>query len=188
MKFIANYAGKTYDENGNMTLSFSVTGEENKKASECVQFVEGKLASRIQCFTVEVDTIHKKRSPNANAYFHLLIDRIAKEMNLGADETKKRFVLEYGTILTMENGKPFGIKIPKGANPTIVYPYAKWFDTRLDKEIEFDCYIIYKATHEYNSKEMARLIEGVIWEAQELGIETITPKEKEIMLGRWKSE
>jgi hypothetical protein len=42
-----------------------------------------------------------------------------------------------------------------------------------------------RGSHTYNSVEMARLIDGVISEAKELGIETITVSEKDKMLEQW---
>jgi hypothetical protein len=49
-------------------------------------------------------------------------------------------------------------------------------------------YFLYKHTHTLDSKEMARLIDGVIYEAEQLGIETATPEEKAKMLARWQGE
>ena len=46
-------------------------------------------------------------------------------------------------------------------------------------------YIVMRGSHTYNSVEMARLIDGVISEAVELGIPTITVTEKDKMLEQW---
>ena len=46
-------------------------------------------------------------------------------------------------------------------------------------------YIVMRGSHTYNSVEMARLIEGVISEAKELGIDTVTDQQKMEMLERW---
>ena len=48
----------------------------------------------------------------------------------------------------------------------------------------FKCYLVYKQTHLMDSKEMARLIDGAIEVAKELGIETDTPEQ----LARYKEE
>ena len=43
-------------------------------------------------------------------------------------------------------------------------------------------YIVMRGSHTFNSAEMARLIDGVIHEAEQLEIETITPNQKAQML------
>ena len=43
----------------------------------------------------------------------------------------------------------------------------------------------YKGSHFYDSKQMARLIDGLIHEAEGLGIATISPEEEKRMLGDW---
>ena len=52
---------------------------------------------------------------------------------------------------------------------------------------EFTHYCILKPTHEYDSAEMAALIDGTVEEAKELGIPTITPNEIARMKELWKS-
>jgi hypothetical protein len=47
---------------------------------------------------------------------------------------------------------------------------------------EFTHYKIYKGSSEFDAREMNILLEGIIQEAKELGIETITPEEKERMI------
>lgn len=65
-----------------------------------------------------------------------------------------------------------------------IYSYVKRFDTRVENGKEFACYLVYKQTHDMDTKEMARLIDGTVDEARELGIETDTPE----VLARYKEE
>jgi hypothetical protein len=48
--------------------------------------------------------------------------------------------------------------------------------------------MVYKETHTLDTKEMARLIDGVVSEAQALGIETRTPDEIAQMKSLWETE
>ena len=48
--------------------------------------------------------------------------------------------------------------------------------------------MVYKPTHELDSKEMAHLIDGAIYEAQQLGLETKTPAELAELEGYEKAE
>jgi hypothetical protein len=44
-----------------------------------------------------------------------------------------------------------------------------------------------RGSHTYDTKEMSRLIDGVVEAAKELGIETLTPEQLERMKAAWKS-
>ena len=55
-------------------------------------------------------------------------------------------------------------------------------------EKEFTHYCVLRPTHEYDSAEMAHLIDGTVEEAKELGISVITPNELEHMKSLWKGE
>jgi hypothetical protein len=46
-------------------------------------------------------------------------------------------------------------------------------------------YLVMRGSHTYNSVEMSRLLDGVISEANEMGIKTITVTEKDKMLEQW---
>lgn len=136
-------------------------------------------------FTCKIEPFRKERSLNANAYFHLLVDKIAKKQNLGTDEVKVKMVLEYGTIARDIQGDKVGIKLPVSVDVNQIYPYAKWFDKRPENGKEFNCYIVYKQTHLYDSAEMATLINGVVAECESLEIETKTPNEIASMISLW---
>jgi hypothetical protein len=136
---------------------------------------------------VEVCQWREQRSLDANAYFHLLVDKIAKAVSRGADEVKKQMNLDYGTIMRDEKGGKVGIKLPVSVDVNSIYPYAKWFDTRKENGIDFNCFIIYKPTHTLDTKEMSQLIDGVVQECQALDIETKTPEQIAEMLSLWES-
>ena len=134
---------------------------------------------------VEIKPKKKNRSLNANAYFHLLVGKIAEAMNLGEEETKVRLVLEYGTVMRDENGEKVGFKLPVSVDVNNVYKYAKWFDEREENGHKFNCFIIYEHTHNLDTKDMARLIDGTVYEAKELKIETLSSEEIERMVSKW---
>ena len=58
--------------------------------------------------------------------------------------------------------------------------YFKYYDIvskRIFNGNEFTIYRLYKGSSEYDTKEMSIFIDGVIHEAQQLGIETLTPNQ-----------
>jgi len=126
---------------------------------------------------IDIKKYREKRSKDANAYFHVLVNKIAESQGLGNDEVKKMLVIEYGTLAEDPDGYSVGLKLPASVNIDTIYPYAKKFDTREENGRLFNCYLIYKHTHELDSKEMSRLIDGAIYVAQDIGIETDTPEQ-----------
>lgn len=117
-----------------------------------------------------------KRSKDANAYFHVLVNQIAVARGLSDDEVKRDLIVDYGSVARDDDGKMIGFKLPASVDVDAIYPY-----TRMYKEVEedgkaFKCYLVYKRSSEMDTKEMAHLIDGAITVAQELNIDTDTPE------------
>ena len=135
----------------------------------------------------------EKRSLDANAYFHVLVNAIAMALADSPDapsdtEVKRRLVLDYGAVDRDDNGDIIGAKLPASVNVLQYYPYAKPYKTVVENGREYQCYIFYKRTRTLDSKEMARLIDGAIQEAKALGIETRTPQEIAAMEAAWEAQ
>ena len=84
----------------------------------------------------------------------------------------------------MQDGKPVGLKLPPTVDPSDFYPYVRLYETRQENGKDYSCYFVYKESHKMDSKEFARLVDGAIEEAKELGIQTDTPEQ----LARYKEE
>lgn len=137
-------------------------------------------------YSLEVTEFRERRSLDANAYFHLLVGKIAEDMNLGFEETKTNLVVEYGTVARDEDGVKVGFKLPASVDVTSIYRYVKCFDTRVENGKEFNCYIVFKHTHLMDSKEMSRLIDGTVYEAKQHGIETMPPDKLAALVEEWR--
>lgn len=133
---------------------------------------------------IEIKKHREKRSKSANAYFHVLVNKIAAVQGGSDDAIKKALVVEYGALEKDDDGLTVGFKLPATVDVDKIYPYVRCFDTREENGKLFRCYLVYKQTHLMDSKEMARLIDGAIEMARELGIETDTPEQ----LARYKEE
>lgn len=130
--------------------------------------------------------IHKeKRSLNANSYFHVLTGKIAEANGTTLTHEKNAFIREYGQYEYID-----------GMIPTVTVK-AEYEDRMLEMEsvhlktIERPGEVVKMAflrgSHTYDTKEMSRLIDGVVEAAKELGIETLTPEQLERMKAAWKS-
>jgi len=178
MKLNVNYEKFYINENGSMSIVF--TAESKNLARNCVDKID-----KDKLLTIDINRFKKSRTVDANAYFHLLVNEIAEIQKIGNDECKIKMNLEYGTLARMSNGNIYAIQIPKGEDISKFYPYAKWYGEINDDGVLKDKYMFYKRTHELDTKEMARLIDGVVYEAKELGIETKTPEQIEEMKSLW---
>lgn len=133
---------------------------------------------------VTIKRHREKRSMNANAYFHLLVNKIAAETGESDEAAKQRLVVSYGAVDTDEDGMKIGFKLPMRVDVSKIYPYVRCVETREENGKLFNCYLVYKHTSDMDTKEMARLIDGTIEAARELGIQTDTPEQ----LARYKEE
>lgn len=132
---------------------------------------------------ISVKKYREKRSLNANAYFHVLVDKIAKKSGMSAVEAKNLMLERYGTM---------DVQIGKIILRSDI-PYLKLTELHLRATSEYEMrgetiyrgYIAIKGSHLYDSKEMSDLIDGTVEEAKMLGIETLTPNELEALKNAW---
>ena len=134
---------------------------------------------------VQVEKWSDKRSLQANAYFHVLCNKIAESTKSSMDDVKKLLVSQYGTLARGSDGKYMAVKVPKNTDIEKIYPYYRHIGT---DENGLDMYLFFKHTADLNKDEMNRLIQGTVDEAKALQIETLTPAELERMMDRWKND
>lgn len=127
----------------------------------------------------------KKRSLQANAYFHVLCQKVAEKTNQSTTEVKNQIISDYG-------------QVDKNCGEIILRDDIDWrrLDTlhvhpttatrTLDNGKLYRVYYIMRGSHTYDTKEMSILIEGIVQEAKAVGVETLTSRELEQMIGRWK--
>ena len=137
---------------------------------------------------ITIKQYRENRSLNANAYFHLLVNKIAEKLNIGNDECKIKMNLEYGTPAVDEVGNQVCVKMPASVDIKQFYDYAKYIGEKVENGLTLNYYVFYKETHTLDTKEMSRLIDGVASEAKTLGIETATPEQLAEMKSLWKTE
>lgn len=128
-----------------------------------------------------IQPYHKKRSKNANDYSWYLQNEIAKILNRRIDDIHNEMILQYGVLET------YSINKIAFESAKRMFDYYKVFGESSVNGIEFIHIKAGLGTHTYNSKEMATFIDGVIAEAQDLEIETKTPKEIAEMKSLWES-
>ena len=129
----------------------------------------------------------KPRSLTANNYFYALCTKVAEKLRISLNEVHNQMLSRYGYPEFIDDKivyfiLPDNIEVNKLEG---IHLKATSKTQVLDNGDLNRVYIVMRGSHTYNSVEMARLIDGVISEAKELGIETITVSEKDKMLEQW---
>ena len=167
----------THEYGRGWVLCFDVDGEATGLAKMIVdKFKDGYV-------DLDVERWSEKRSIQANAYFHALCADIAKATKSSLDDVKKMLVLRYGTPARGKDTKYAAVKVPRNTDIDQFYPYARHIG---QDENGLDMYILFKPTHTLNREEMSHLIDGTVYEAQALNIETLPPDELARMMNRYK--
>ena len=125
----------------------------------------------------EVKEYHKKRSLNANAYAWALIGKIADVLRNSKDEIYLEMLKKYGQSEI--------VSVLSDINVTGYFKYFEEIATVKLQGKNFTHYKVFKGTSEYNTAEMAVFIDGVISEADELGIDTLHPDEVKKIKSLW---
>ena len=126
---------------------------------------------------VDLSEHKEKRSLNANAYAWFLIGKIADALRIGKDEAYLNMLKRYGQSEL--------VSILSSIDITGYFKYYEVAGNSTLKGKEFTHYKIFKGSSEYNTTEMAVLIDGIVSEAKELGIETLPPYQLEEMKKLW---
>ena len=122
----------------------------------------------------KIQPLKSKRSTDANSYMWVLCDKIASAIHSTKEEVYRKAIREVGVFND--------VAVTKHALPYLIETWTSrgvgWlvdtFDSKLDgcKRVR-----LYTGSHKYDTKQMARLVDYIVEEAKELGIETLTPNE-----------
>ena len=126
----------------------------------------------------DISEHHEKRSLNANAYMWALIGKMGDALRLSKEEIYFQMLKDYGQSEV--------ISLLSEIN---VNGYFKYYEVIGESELKgklFKHLKIYKGSSEYDTREMSILLDGVIREAESVGIETMTPTEIERLKSEWR--
>lgn len=126
----------------------------------------------------------ERRSLSANAYLWVLLDQIACLIGSTKDEVYKTCVRAVGVMNA--------VTIPEESAQKFRSSWMSrgmgWFCDIIGNHDGMTDLACYYGSSMYDSAEMARLVDYVVDEAKNCGIETVPPKELVKMKRGWKSE
>ena len=120
--------------------------------------------------TLKITRKANKRSLSANAYFHVLVGKIADLMTISKAKCKNILMGRYGQR-EFENGEPVILRVISKCDlmerediHCTPVGFAHIEDT------EYTDWAVIKPSHTYDTREMSCLINGTVEEAKDLGI------------------
>lgn len=144
--------------------------------------------------SLEIKPYRRRRSLDANAYYWVLIGKLARTLGLSNPELHNMMLCRYGQPEMFE-GRPVYMTIPdteeaesKVSNATDYHLQPTSQVREGNDGIMYRTYKLLRGSHTYNSEEMARLIDGLIVSCKDSGIpdaEIATPDEKRILKERY---
>lgn len=111
----------------------------------------------------------KKRSKDQNSYFWELLQQLCFEMNLDVIQEYKKRVKELGIFKQWE--------IDTENVPTFVHLWEDrgiaWFTEKVEEIGNKTIINAYYGSSSYNSKQMSRLLDNLVQDCKEVGIQTL---------------
>ena len=125
----------------------------------------------------EVKEHKERRSLTANAYAWVLIGKIADVLRTDKDSIYLNMLKKYGQSEL--------VSVLSNIDVNGYFKYYEPFAKVFLQGKEFTHYKVFKGSSEYNTREMAILIDGIVSEAEDLNIETLPPAEIERLKNLW---
>lgn len=174
-----------FDNGFVLTLKFPLTAREELEA----------IVDTFNDYSPETEYVlsfskaRKPRSLDANAYMWVLCDKIADKLNITKQEVYRMGIRAVGVFsdVAVQDGEPCAELISSWGSNGIGY-FAELFETPLlDKDGgKMKRVRLYKGSHNYNQKELSRVIDYIVKEAKSLGIQVKSDEQIRELEAAWK--
>lgn len=137
-------------------------------------------------YTAEIKEYREKRSLNANAYFWVILTKLAAKLNIPKIELYREFIRGIGDNFYIMLVRTSEVK---AVSESWHHNGLGWITEDLGTcDDEYSYVMFYKGSSTYNTKQMSNLIELAVAECKEQGIETETPEEIARIVSLWEAE
>lgn len=141
-------------------------------------------------YNVEIKQYRKKRSLDANSYYWVLVGKISDVLSTSKAEIHNQQMAKYGVFKRDADGKLI-CSLERDSDNYLAYETRHLYPTDSTEDrkgVAYRWYIELKGSSEFDTKEMANLIDGTVADAKEIGIETLPPEELERMKTTWQGK
>lgn len=129
----------------------------------------------------------EKRTRNQNSYYWQLVEKVAAKLKESKSRVHNRMLRDYGQNLYID-GQLVTTYIPDTEEAERAALEAETYHIKPTSQVRIGqkgqilrTYILLRGSSDLNTAEMSALVDGIIQEAQNLDIETLTPEELERM-------
>lgn len=138
--------------------------------------------------SVELKKYRKKRSLDANAYYWKLVGELAGVIGQSNAWIHNDMLRRFGQIEIID-GKGVYIVIPDTDEAQKTVDEAQSYHLKPTSDVKpgkggvmYRTYMMLRGSSSYDTKEMSKLINGLVNECRDHGIETMTPEELKRMI------
>lgn len=132
---------------------------------------------------IKVNKITKPRSLDANAYYYHLVGQLANVLKASKPYIHNLMLRKYGQLQIIDD-RPVWVILPdtdevfKQTEENELLHLKPTAETKTGKDgTDYRTYLLLKGSHELDSKAFSILLDGIISECKEVGIQTETPEE-----------
>ena len=135
-------------------------------------------------YNVDIKEYRKKRSLDANALYWALLTALAKELDISNPRAHNLMLRRYGAPWRVDEQMVFTV-IPDTDEAENTALEAETVHMRPTAQVRegkdgktYRTYVLLRGSSDYDTAEMGRLIDGLISECKEMGIDTMSARER----------
>lgn len=138
--------------------------------------------------SVELKQYRRKRSLDANAYYWKLITELSEKLGQSKDYMHNYMLRRYGQIEIIDGQAVYTVipdtdEAQKKVDEAQTYHLKPTTQVKAGREgLMYRTYMMLRGSSDYDTKEMSCLIDGLVSECKDIGIETLSPNELERMM------
>lgn len=157
-------------------ISVEFNGSDVRPAVTCVATAELDTSKRYELIIKEKK---KKRSRDANAYFWEFLDQLAVKLNIDKFHIYRELIRDIGGVSTI-------ICVKTEAADALIEGWKHngigWFAEKEESKLS-GCtnVVLYYGSSTYDTEQMSRLIDRLIWECNMVGIDTTDLRTKALL-------
>lgn len=156
----------------------------NDRRAEALEKAYGLEFDPEAFYTVRIEKRRQKRSLDANAYAWVLIGKLAEKLRTSSVAVYRAIIKDCGTYMMTQ-------VLPEAAERFARVWESQglgWIAEEAGTSPKGNKYLrCFYGSSVYDSAEMSRLIDGIITECREQGIDTLTPAEIEELKRTWRA-
>lgn len=125
----------------------------------------------------------KKRSLDSNAYAWVLMDRLSEKLNIPKEQIYRQYIPNIGGVSETISIRNAGVD---KLRETWHKNGLGWLTATFPSDTQgYTDVILYYGSSTYDTRQMSRLIDMIVHDCKEQGIETADPEELRALLESW---